>query len=84
MKRRKRCSAVEPKIGHLKSDNRMGRCFLRGLMGDEFNAVLAAAGSNLKKLLRAITSALILWLWSGDKARFGEMHSNQRLAPAPV
>jgi hypothetical protein len=29
-KRRKRRSAVEPKIGHLKTDNRMGRCSLRG------------------------------------------------------
>lgn len=80
--RRKRRSAVEPKIGHLKTDNRMGRCFLRGLMGDEINAVLAAAGSNLQKLLRAIAPALILWLWSRIKSRFGEMHSHRRLAPA--
>lgn len=70
-KRHKRRSAVEPKIGHLKSDNRMGRCFLRGLMGDKINAVLAAAGSNLQKLLRAIEPALILWLWSRIKARIG-------------
>lgn len=75
--RRKRRSAVEPKIGHLKSDNRMGSCFLRGLMGDEINAVLAAAGANLQKLLRPITSALILWLLGRIKTRFGEMHSNQ-------
>ena len=38
-KRRKRRSAVE-KIGHLKTDNRMGRCFLKGLIGDSINAVL--------------------------------------------
>ncbi len=63
-KRRKRRSAVEPKIGHLKSDNRMGRCFLKGLIGDEINAVLAAAGSNLQKLLRAIARALFFRLWS--------------------
>ena len=62
-KRRRRRSAVEPKIGHLKSDNRMGRCFLKGLAGDSLNAVLAAAGSNLQKLLRAMAPALILWLW---------------------
>ena len=63
-KRRKRRSAVEPKIGHLKTDNRMGRCFLKGLTGDSINVVLAAAGSNLQKLLRAIAHALFLWLWS--------------------
>ena len=50
-KRRRRRSAIEPKIGHLKSDHRMGRCFLAGLCGDAINAVLAAAGSNLRKLL---------------------------------
>ncbi len=63
-KRRKRRSAVEPKIGHLKSDNRMRRCFLKGLTGDAVNAVLAAAGSNLQKLLRALSPALIFWLRS--------------------
>ena len=50
-KRRRRRSAIEPKIGHLKSDHRMGRCFLARLAGDAINAVLAAAGSNLRKLL---------------------------------
>ncbi len=59
-KRRKRRSAVEPKIGHLKSDNRMRRCFLKGLAGDAINAVLAASGSNLRKLLEAIAPALAL------------------------
>lgn len=61
-KRRKRRSAVEPKIGHLKSDNRLGRCYLKGLLGDALNLILAAAGSNLRKLLRAIAPALIEWL----------------------
>lgn len=61
-KRRRRRSAVEPKIGHLKSDNRLGRCFLRGLTGDAINAVLAAAGSNLQKLLKRLVFALKIWL----------------------
>lgn len=63
-KRRRRRSAVEPKIGHLKSDNRMRRCFLKGLVGDAINAILAAAGSNLQKLLRAFAHALVFWLTS--------------------
>jgi IS5 family transposase len=50
-KRRRRRSAIEPKISHLKSDHRMGRCFLARLRGDAINAVLAAAGANLRKLL---------------------------------
>jgi len=75
-KRRRRRSAVEPKIGHLKSDHRMGRCFLAGLHGDAINAVLAAAGSNMRKLLRRFFYALIRWLegllrveWPASKHR---------------
>ncbi len=58
-RRRLRRSAVEPKIGHLKSDHRMDRCFLAGLRGDATNAVLAAAGANMRKLLRRLFYALI-------------------------
>ena len=61
-RRRRRRSAIEPKIGHLKSDHRMNRCFLAGLRGDAINAVLAAAGANLRKLLRRLFFALIGWL----------------------
>jgi IS5 family transposase len=61
-RRRRRRSAIEPKIGHLKSDHRMDRCFLAGLTGDAINAVLAAAGSNLRKLLRRLAAALMRWL----------------------
>jgi IS5 family transposase len=57
-RRRKRRSAIEPKIGHVKSDNRMGRCYLKGLTGDAMNVVLAAAGANLRKLLRLSPCAL--------------------------
>jgi IS5 family transposase len=79
-KRRKRRSAVQPKIGHLKTDNRMGRCFPKGLTGDSINTVLAAAGSDLQKLLlRAIAHALFSWLWSRltgpEMARFGPSYS---------
>jgi IS5 family transposase len=50
----KRRQAVEPAIGHLKSDHRMDRCWLRGETGDALHAVLCAAGYNLRWLLRAI------------------------------
>jgi hypothetical protein len=40
----------------------MGRCFLTRLEGDAINAMLAAAGSNLRKLLRRLAVALIRWL----------------------
>jgi IS5 family transposase len=53
----KRRSAIEPVIGHMKQDNRMDRNYLKGTNGDKMNAILAACGFNLRKLLRAI-----LWL----------------------
>jgi hypothetical protein len=60
--RRKRRSAIEPKIGHLKSENRMGCCYLKGLIGDGIKAILAAAGANLRKLLRLLSCAVRKWL----------------------
>lgn len=50
----KRRQAIEPIIGHLKADHRMGRCHLKGEKGDRLHAVLCAAGYNLKWLLRMI------------------------------
>jgi IS5 family transposase len=50
----KRRQAVEPAIGHLKSDHRMDRCWLQGQLGDALHAVLCATGYNLRWLLRAM------------------------------
>ena len=64
----KRRQAVEPAIGHLKSDHRMDRCWLQGQLGDALHAVLCAAGYNLRWLLRAmrrlgLKAALLRPLW---------------------
>jgi transposase, IS5 family len=48
----RRRSAVEPVIGHLKSEHRMGRNYLWHRQGDAANAVLAAAGYNFRRLIR--------------------------------
>ncbi len=56
-KRKRRRSAIEPKIGHVKQENRLGRCYLKGLAGDAINVILAAAGANLRKLLRLLPCA---------------------------
>ena len=47
----KRRAAIEPTIGHLKSDHRLERNKLRGLIGDKVNALLSAAAMNFRKLL---------------------------------
>jgi len=48
-KRQARRAAIEPLIGHLKSDYRMARCFLKGAVGSSINLLLAAAAWNLRK-----------------------------------
>lgn len=48
----KRRSAIEPIIGHLKAEHRMRRNYLKGQQGDALNVVLAAAGFNIKWLMR--------------------------------
>ena len=54
----KRRAAVEPVIGHLKAEHRMGRNHLKGRHGDRLNAILAAAGYNFSLLLRWLASLL--------------------------
>src|SRR5215472_6409393 len=48
----RRRAAIEPVIGHLKAEHRMGRNYLAHHAGDAVNAVLAAAGYNFHRLLR--------------------------------
>ncbi len=53
-KRQKRRQAIEPVIGHLKSDGRMGRNYLQGMDGDAINVLLCCAGHNLRLILRRL------------------------------
>ena len=47
----KRRAAIEPVIGHIKNEHRMGRNHLAHTTGDAINAILAAAGYNFRLLL---------------------------------
>lgn len=62
-KRRRRRSAIEPKVGNLESDHRMRRCFLRSPEGDAINIALTAAAPSFRKLLGRLCRALREWLW---------------------
>jgi IS5 family transposase len=58
----KRRNAIEPISGHTKHDGLMGRNYLNGSAGDAMNAILAAAGHNLRIILRKLgLSRLDLW-----------------------
>jgi IS5 family transposase len=61
-KKRKQCrrrAAIEPIIGHLKSDYRLSRNFLKGIVGDEINLLLAATAWNLRKWLIAFLALFL-------------------------
>jgi IS5 family transposase len=58
----RRRSAIEPEIGHMKTDGRLSRCPLKGTAGDAIFAVLCGCGHNIRKILahlRALWAFLI-------------------------
>jgi transposase, IS5 family len=62
----RRRSAVEPVIGHMKSDGHLGRCHLKGREGDAINVILTAVGHNLRRVLtwlRALLTSIRVALW---------------------
>ena len=54
----RRRSAIEPVISHMKTEGHLGRCFLKGRAGDATNAILTAAGHNLRLVLRWLSRLL--------------------------
>lgn len=62
----RRRAAIEPKIGHLKSDHRLSRNFYKGIFGDNINIMLAAAAMNFKRMMnkwKADPSLLFFIRW---------------------
>ena len=55
----KRRSAIEATIGQMKTDGRLDRNVLKGQTGDAMNALLAAAGHNMRLILNAIAFWLV-------------------------
>ena len=79
----RRRAAIEPIIGHLKSDHRMETNYLKGFIGDEINLLLAASAFNLKKwmnnfirLLFAIKICLLICALLQQKQTEREKHAD--------
>jgi len=60
-KRFRKRAGIEPIIGHLKSDFKLIRNYLKGSVGDSINLMLAATAFNLRKLLRQLLDCLLLF-----------------------
>lgn len=59
-KQMKRRQAIEPHIGHMKNEGKLGRNYLKRMLGDKFNALLCGIGHNLRFLIR--------WIWKTSSA----------------
>jgi IS5 family transposase len=76
---RRRRAAIEPMIGHMKNDGRLGRNWLKGRQGDRTNVILSACGQNLRLIL-----ARLAFFWRHFLALVGclgeRIRSPRRLA----
>ena len=54
-----RRSAIEPTIGHMKTEGRLARNPLKGELGDALHAVLCGAGHNIRLLMKKLR---LLWV----------------------
>ena len=55
----KRRSSIEPIIGHMKQDHRLGRNFLKGIHGNSLNTIFSACGFNLRKIYNKLRKEFI-------------------------
>jgi IS5 family transposase len=62
-------SAIEPIIGHLKTDYGLDRNLLHGIVGDQINSLSAAIGFNLKKFINIKGSKILVAVCSKRNIR---------------
>lgn len=62
-KKHSKRTAIEPVISHLKQDYRLCRNYLKGILGDNMNVILAASAMNFKRVMNLWrTEAIRCWL----------------------
>ena len=74
----KRRQAIEPIIGHLKSDGLLGRNYLKGTLGDQMNVLLCCAGHNLRLILKRLRF-FCLDFWGRFRASIRRWEGENRL-----
>jgi len=85
----RRRSAIEPDIGHMKTDGRLSRCPLKGTTGNAIFAVLCGCGHNIRKIRkflahpRALLAFLIAAIATVMNAVVAENCGGNRLSGTP-
>ena len=70
-KRFRKRAGIEPVMGHLKSDHRLNRSYLKGFEGDQINVLMAAAAFNFRKWMRLfLLPPKMASFWSGITGLF--------------
>ena len=64
-KKFRRRAAIEPLIGHLKTEHRMQENYLMGAQSPTINASLAATGWNLKKFMEQLVQDFLFYFFRG-------------------
>lgn len=62
-KKLNRRQAIEPHIGHMKNEGKLGLSRLKGFVGDQVNAILAASAYNLKLILNYLRVCFVHFLY---------------------
>lgn len=53
-------AGIEPVVGHLKSDHRMSRNYLSGVLGDKINTLMAAAAYNMRHWMNKLPASSVV------------------------
>ena len=80
----RRRSAIEPMIGHMKTDGRLSRCALKGTLGDALHAVLCGCGHNIRMILahlRALWAEILAAFYAVFETKGGPIAAQTRLRP---
>ena len=75
----KRRAAIEPKIGHLKEDHRLGRNYYKGIKGDNINVMLAAAAMNFKRMMNIFKKMFFAFFYYLQKSFINQLFQGKGL-----
>lgn len=75
---------IEPIIGHVKEDGHLERNHLAGPEGDAINAILCAAGHNMRLLAAWIRLLLAWFLWRLYTVSHQPAPDSATSAPQPI
>mgnify|MGYP000205168346 CR=1 FL=1 len=83
----RRRSAIEPMIGHMKTDGRLARCPLKGTIGDALHAVLCGCGHNIRLILahlRALMAEILRIILNAIAALIPTARPSETLGALPA